>query len=186
MGKGDEIRTVIDEIVDTVNKKGSLRVKEIKETYGLENKDIEKLMDILEQSHLVRISYSLLSFDQTTLWSIGSAGGKALAAVRDKKYVTTLVLLEDIEKTLAGADARLSRTKLELLKRLERAKQDIIEIEQARTGEKTQKEIDNINRVLASIREDSKGIEEKLKMINKSAKELEEQMRKLRSLKTGG
>ncbi len=63
-----QIKTKIDEILKWVET-SSITVKDIKIRYGMNNSEIHNLLDMLKESGLITVSYSLFSFDKTKIIS---------------------------------------------------------------------------------------------------------------------
>ena len=67
--KKREMRTIIDRVVDRIKEKKKVTVDELSESLALDRGQVEKLADILEESGLITVKYSLLQPGKTELIS---------------------------------------------------------------------------------------------------------------------
>ncbi|MFA5381780.1 MAG: hypothetical protein WC356_01345 [Candidatus Micrarchaeia archaeon] len=152
-----KIETKIDEILKWIENE-DITVKDIKNRYGFTDSEIHKLLDILKESGLIEVSYSLLFFNRTKLINPQKKINK-----KEKKE-------EDLQLAL-----RSERSIINLKERIKCIKKDTnaILIKNKKRLEKAKKEKKLNNKEISKIKQNLDEINYQIKEIDKNLKTFE-------------
>ncbi|MEM3030482.1 MAG: hypothetical protein QXH27_01995 [Candidatus Micrarchaeia archaeon] len=124
-----EMRTVIDRVVEFIKEKKRATVAEVAEALALERDDVEKLADILEESGLVSVRYSLLHPGKTELIIRERAPAPA-----KKELAGLSEMLESLDSDVRASEKRFLSVEDDILTRLRRAEETLEALEEAEKG----------------------------------------------------
>ncbi|MEM4389363.1 MAG: hypothetical protein QXG98_01735 [Candidatus Micrarchaeia archaeon] len=133
-----EMRTVIDRIVEFIKEKKRATVAEVADALALERDDVEKLADILEESGLITVRYSLLHPGKTEL-----AIRERLAAPAKKELASLSEMLESLDSDVRASEKRLLSVEDDILTRLRRA-EETLEMLEGAMKEVSPEEVDRL------------------------------------------
>ncbi len=119
----NESRTVIDLLVELVREKKRATVEELAEIMGLERGELEQLANVLEESDLIKVKYSLLHPGRTELIS-KEASGKANEEVKSLRE-----RVESIDEDTMKSEQEFFEIYGDLLKRLNHIEDNLNKLE---------------------------------------------------------
>lgn len=125
-----EMRTVIDRVVEFIKERKRTTVGEVAEALALERDSVEKLADILEESGLIAVRYSLLHPGKTEL--IIRERAPPPAAKKEAAGLTEMVA--SLDSDVRASEKRFLSVEDDILTRLRRAEETLEAIEAAEKG----------------------------------------------------
>lgn len=146
-----DMSTVIDRIVDYIREKKSATVKEVADSLALQHSQVEKLADILEESGLISVKYSLFQPSKTLLIS------KEPSSVAKKDVDAAIAdLLASLDKGVVSSEHDFIELADDLVVRLRRVEETLPLIEKAEdsaSSEELSSIVDELNKISTSFKE---------------------------------
>jgi len=124
-----EMRTVIDRVVDFIRERRRATVGEVAEALAIDRESVEKLADILEESGLIAVRYSLLHPGKTEL--IMRERAQPAAA---KKEAGVAEMVAGLDNDVRTSEKLFLSVEDDILTRLRRAEEALEAIEQVEKG----------------------------------------------------
>ncbi len=170
-----QLRTVIDRTVDFVREKKHTTVEEISRELAIETHQVEQLADILEESGLVTIKYSLLNPGKTEIFS------KEASAGRIEEGTGSAKLASEADMEILEAEKGFLRAEEEVLRRLSRAEGalTVMEDKESFGEEETKKvmiEVDAAERVLGEFENKIRTLQGRLADLRNKAEDVRERV----------
>ena len=151
------MRTLIDRVVDFIKERKRTTVSEVAEALALERDQVEKLADILEESNLITVRYSLFHPGKTEL-AIRERPG-AVQAKEEEKETGFDEIIERLDRDVRISEKKFLSVEDDVLTRLRRA-EETLEALEAAENDAPQEKID------AAVRE-SEAVEKVLSEFDK-------------------
>lgn len=171
----ERVETVIDRLVEYVQKKGKVDVKEAANAMALEKDQIEELAEVLKESGMMDINYTLLG-----TYLIAKEPPKEKAKVEEKKdrsQMTSMVVA--LDRDLRDSQKSFEFVEENIRKRLDKDEGIVNEL-QGRVHEVSIADMEYLLRearelrvVTKHFRKDIKGLREKVKKFHERVKVLE-------------
>jgi mevalonate kinase len=171
----EKVETVIDRLVEYVQKKGRVDVKEAANAMALEKDQVEELAEVLKESGMMDINYTLLG-----TFLVAKEVTKEKAKVEEKKdrgQMTSMVVA--LDKDLRDSQKSFEFVEQNIKKRLDKD-EDILNQLEGRVHDVSIADMEYLLRearelrvVTKNFRKDIKGLREKVKKFHEDVKKLE-------------
>ena len=186
----ERVETTIDRLVDFVQKKGKVSMKEAAKSLALEISQVEELADVLQESGLIEVKYGITG---VSLLSKKISREQAKESVKKLKEDTekirglAIVIAKDIldsEQSFEFADENIEKRLIkdeEMISILER------DVKNASVGDMEYliKEAVELEKVNKKFSEEVKHLRDRIINFNKKIKELESEARKAEEERLG-
>ena len=180
-----EDKTIVDEMFECVQKRGKTSVDEVARALGLEKPQVEKIAEILEESDLIAIHYSLLHPGKTELIAKKVAASKASSALNRIKADSEAFhkLISVVDKQVEGTEGVFLQIERDVFDTLTRAEQELVELEEKEGGASEEdieyilEQICGLERVLATFKGKVRMLEDRLNSFDKNVRMFESKTR---------
>ncbi|MCX6775635.1 MAG: hypothetical protein NT130_02185 [Candidatus Micrarchaeota archaeon] len=184
----ERVETVIDRLLEYVQKKGKVDVKEAASAMALEKDQIEELAEVLKESRIIDINYTLLG---TYLIAREPTKEKAHAVEEKKERGKMTSMMVELDKDLRDSQKSFEFVEQNIRKRLDKDEVIIAEVEgrvhdvSIADMEYLLRESRELRVVTKHFRKDIRGLREKVKKFHEKVKKLEVETMKAESERLG-
>jgi len=184
----ERVETVIDRLLEYVQKKGKVDVKEAASAMALEKDQIEELAEVLKESRIIDINYTLLG---TYLIAREPTKEKAHVAEEKKERGKMASMMVELDKDLRDSQKSFEFVEQNIRKRLDKDEVIIAEVEgrvhdvSIADMEYLLRESRELRVVTKHFRKDIRGLREKVKKFHEKVKKLEVETMKAETERLG-
>ncbi|MCX6777154.1 MAG: hypothetical protein NTY73_04285 [Candidatus Micrarchaeota archaeon] len=184
----ERVETVIDRLLDYVQKKGKVDIKEAASAMALEKDQIEELAEVLKESRIIDVNYTLLG---TYLIAREPTKEKAHGMEEKKERGKMTSMMVELDKDLRDSQKSFEFVEQNIRKRLDKDEVIIAEVEgrvhdvSIADMEYLLRESRELRAVTKHFRKDIRGLREKVKKFHEKVKKLEVETMKAETERLG-
>jgi hypothetical protein len=186
-GVPERVETVIDRLLEYVQKKGKVDVKEAASSMALEKDQVEELAEVLKESSMIDVNYTLLG-----TFLIAKEPPKEKAKVEEKKERGKMAsMMVVLDKDLRDSHKSFEFVEQNIRKRLDKDEEIVGELESKVRDvsiadmEYLLREAKELRIVTKHFRRDIRDLREKVKRFHEKVKKLEVETMKAESERLG-